>query len=65
MYNKITGKGNPEEQRKEETHQSREVRTLNEEQIKALLEMLEKALKSEIVDRLTITIKPNSKPKQG
>ena len=38
---------------------------MNEEQIKALLEMLEKALKSEIVDRLTITIKPNSKPNQG
>ena len=38
---------------------------MNEEQIKALLEMLEKALKSEIVDGLTITIKPNSKTKQG
>lgn len=38
---------------------------MDDQQIKALLEMLEKALKSEIVDRLTITIKPNSKPKQG
>lgn len=38
---------------------------MTEEQIKALLEMLEMALKSEKVDKLTITIKPNSKPKQG
>jgi len=38
---------------------------VSEEQIKALLEMLEKALRNELVDRLTITIKPNSKPKQG
>lgn len=38
---------------------------MNEEQIKALLEMLEKALSNDLVDRLTITIKPNSKPKQG
>lgn len=38
---------------------------MTEEQIKALLQLLEMALKGEIVDRLTITIKPNSKKKQG
>lgn len=38
---------------------------MDERQIKALLEVLEKALNSEIVDKLTITIKPNSKTKQG
>lgn len=32
--------------------------------IKELLEVLEKALKSETVERITITIKPNKKPKQ-
>ena len=38
---------------------------MDERQIKALLEVLEKALNSERVDKLTITIKPNSKTKQG
>ena len=38
---------------------------MKEDEIKALLEMLEKALKSEVVDKLTITIKPKSKTKQG
>lgn len=38
---------------------------MTDEQIKALLDVLEKALKSEIVDRLTITIKPQNKTKQG
>lgn len=32
------------------------------ENIKELLEVLEKALKSETVERITITIKPNKKP---
>lgn len=33
-----------------------------QENIKELLEVLEKALKSETVERITITIKPNKKP---
>ncbi len=37
---------------------------MDEEQIKKLLEVLEKALRCENVDRITITIKPNQKPKQ-
>ncbi len=36
-----------------------------EQQTKELLEVLEKALKSETVERITITIKPNQKPKQS
>lgn len=36
-----------------------------EKQIKELLAVLEKALKSEAVERITITIKPNQKPKQS
>ena len=37
---------------------------MSEEQIKKLLEVFEKALQSEAVERITITIKPNQKPKQ-
>ena len=33
-----------------------------EKQTKELLEVLEKALQSEAVERITITIKPNKKP---
>ena len=36
-----------------------------EKQTKELLEVLEKALKSETVERITITIKPKQKPKQS
>lgn len=37
-----------------------------EKQTKELLEVLKKALeKSEAVERITITIKPNKKPKQS
>ena len=36
-----------------------------EKQTKELLEVLEKALRSEAVERITITIKPNQKPKQS
>ena len=36
-----------------------------EQQTKELLEVLEKALRSEAVERITITIKPNQKPKQS
>lgn len=34
-------------------------------EIKELLDVLEKALKSETVERITITIKPNKKNKQS
>lgn len=36
-----------------------------EKQTKELLEALKKALESEAVERITITIKPNKKPKQS
>jgi hypothetical protein len=36
-----------------------------EKQTKELLEVLKKALESEAVERITITIKPNKKPKQS
>lgn len=36
-----------------------------EKQTKELLEVLKKALESEVVERITITIKPNKKPKQS
>lgn len=37
---------------------------MSEEQIKKLIELFEMALRCENVDRITITIKPNQKPKQ-
>ena len=37
---------------------------MHEEQIKDLLELLKKALESETVERITISIKPKQKPKQ-
>lgn len=36
-----------------------------EKQTKELLEVIKKALESEAVERITITIKPNKKPKQS
>lgn len=36
-----------------------------EKQTKELLEVLKKALESEAVEWITITIKPNKKPKQS
>lgn len=36
-----------------------------EKQTKELLEVLKKALESEAMERITITIKPNKKPKQS
>lgn len=36
-----------------------------EKQTKELLEVFKKALESEAVERITITIKPNKKPKQS
>lgn len=38
---------------------------MSEEQIKELLELLKKAIESETVERITISIKPNKKPKQS
>lgn len=38
---------------------------MENEQIKKLLELLEKALTCENVATITITIKPNQKPKQS
>jgi hypothetical protein len=43
----------------------KEVRRLTEEQIKEPLELLKKALESESVERITISIKPNKKNKQS
>ena len=52
--------------RKERTVKPKEIKNYcREKQIKELLEVLEKALKSEAVERITITIKPNQKPKQS
>lgn len=41
------------------------VSVLNEAQKEELLELLKKALECETVERITITIKPNQKPKQS
>ena len=38
---------------------------MTEEQIKELLELLKKALESETVERITISIKPNSPNRYG
>ena len=56
-YNKITGKGKPSKTKGEDN--------TTEEQIKELLELLKKALESETVERITISIKPNKKNKQS
>ena len=37
---------------------------MNEQETKKLLELLEQAIRCENVERVTITIKPNPKPKQ-
>lgn len=55
------GKGGKQNKRKEDTT----VDEQKEKQTKELLEVLEKALRSEAVERITITIKPNQKPKQS
>jgi len=62
-YNKITGKGKPSNEGKEQNPRKGGER-VKEEQIKELLELLKKALESETVERITISIKPNAKPKQ-
>lgn len=38
---------------------------MDEQKEKQTKEVLEKALRSEAVERITITIKPNQKPKQS
>lgn len=63
-YNKITGKGKPSKAKGEDNTTGKGVRRLTEEQIKELLELLKKALESETVERITISIKPNKKNKQ-
>lgn len=62
-YNKITGKGKPSNEERSINHRKGGAR-VNEEQIKELLELLKKALESETVERITISIKPKQKPKQ-
>lgn len=64
-YNKITGKGKPSKTKGEDNTTRKGVRRLTEEQIKELLELLKKALESETVERITISIKPNKKNKQS
>lgn len=63
-YNKITGNGKPSKGKGEDNTTGKGVRRLTEEQIKELLELLKKALESETVERITISIKPNKKNKQ-
>ena len=64
-YNKITGKGKPSNKERSDTT-GKEVWQLSEEQIKELLELLRKAIESETVERITISIKPNKqKTKQS
>ena len=64
-YNKITGKGKPSNKERRDTT-GKGMRRLSEEQIKELLELLRKAIESETVERITISIKPNKqKPKQS
>ena len=63
-YNKNTGMGKPSNKERSDTT-GKGVRRLSEEQIKELLELLRKAIESETVERITISIKPNKqKPKQ-
>lgn len=64
-YNKITGKGKSSKAKGEDNTTGKGVRRLTEEQIKELLELLKKALESETVERITISIKPNKKNKQS
>lgn len=60
-----TGEGNTEYRRKEDANPRKGGERMDEAKIKELLEVLEKALQSEAVERITITIKPNQKPKQS
>lgn len=63
LYHIITGKGQPSKSgRRSKPQKGGE--TVDSEQMKKLLELLEQALKCEQVATITITIKPNQKPKQ-
>ena len=64
-YNKITGTGTPSKTKGEDNTTGTGGRRLTEEQIKELRELLQKALESETVERITISIKPNKKNKQS
>ena len=65
---KIQGKGNLSKQKGGKIHKKGGKAVEDEKEskeIKELLDVLEKALKSETVERITITIKPNKKNKQS
>lgn len=64
---KIQGKGNLSKQKGGKIHKKggKAVEDEKSKEIKELLDVLEKALKSETVERITITIKPNKKNKQS
>ena len=64
QYNIITGKGRPSKQERSK-HRQKGGAEMTEEQIQELLELLKKALESETVERITISIKPNKKNKQS
>ena len=64
LYNIITGKGKPSNEERRRQDRRKGGRAVSEEQIKKMLELFEMALRCENVDRITITIKPNQKPKQ-
>lgn len=64
QYNIITGKGKPSKEERSKHHRKGGAE-MTEEQIKELLELLKKALESETVERITISIKPNKKNKQS
>lgn len=61
---KSQARGSRVKRKEKTTPPERGVRRLTEEQIKELLELLKKALESETVERITISIKPNKKNKQ-
>lgn len=63
LYNIITGKG-CRVQKERRTKPRKGGKAVDAEQMKKLLELLEQALKCEQVATITITIKPNQKPKQ-
>ena len=69
MYNKSTGQGKTQVSGKEVEPQEKGGKAVDDQdkrkqETKELLELLEKALTSETVERITITIKPTKKPKQ-
>lgn len=63
-YNIITGKGKPSNKERS-GHHRKGGENVTEEQIKELLDLLRKAIESDTVERITITIKPKQKTKQS